>query len=146
MSKKKKLKRAAARELASMAELHGEQLGTARLLGSGDWSGSSGSSGGVRSRGQGRGARLVNQAGVDVGDTVVIVIEGDGPNGTFIGTLAAIGANFVRLVTTANGAAGAAGVGGVGGGVIPVGTLLTIDINDIAAIGRVPANGGAAGL
>lgn len=66
---------------------------------------------------------LIRRSGIDIGDRVVVVIQG-GP--IIVGTLVAAFDKVIRVLTTS-----------VTDG-IPVGTLLTINIDSIAAIGRVP--------
>jgi hypothetical protein len=66
---------------------------------------------------------LIKRSGIDIGDNVVVVIQG-GP--VIIGRLVAAFDGVIRVLTTS-----------VTDG-IPVGTLLTINIEHIAAIGRSP--------
>lgn len=65
--------------------------------------------------------------GAEIGDTVAVVITGDGPNGVFVGTLADAENEFIRIVLTA------------AVGPIPAGTVLTVLTDEIAAFGRVTA-------
>lgn len=64
--------------------------------------------------------------GAEIGDQIAVVIQGDGPNGIFIGTLAAVEEEFIRLALTAP------------VGPIPAGTVVTILTDQIAVFGRVP--------
>jgi hypothetical protein len=66
---------------------------------------------------------LIKRSGIEIGDRVVVIIQG-GP--IIFGTLVAAFDRVIRVRTTADAEE------------IPVGTLLTIRLDDIAAIGRVP--------
>lgn len=61
-----------------------------------------------------------------VGDVVAVVIEGDGVNGVFRGTLVEVDPCFIRVLLT------------VATGPIPAGTLVTILVEEIAAVARIP--------
>lgn len=89
--------------------------------------------------------RLLRRNGIDIGDVVAVVIKG-GP--TINGRLVAAFDRVIRVVTNGTALGGVTGtvLGGVAGtvpggaaGAIPAGTLLTINVDDIAAIGRVNA-------
>lgn len=61
----------------------------------------------------------------DIGETVAIVIQGDGPFGVFVGRVADINTDIVRLVLT------------VPVGPIPAGTIIAIRRSAIAAAARI---------
>lgn len=120
-----------------MDELYAEGarlLGSRDASGSGSGSGSGGEGGGNRgSNNRGSCRQVLERNGVDIGDTVAIVLEGGGP--ILIGTLVAFTDSFLRIVLTE----------AVNG--IPEGTLLTVDCRDIASFGRITItteNGGGA--
>lgn len=66
-----------------------------------------------------------NGVTADIGETIGIVIRGNGVSGTFIGRLAAVTQDTVRLVLTQ------------GVGSIPAGTVLSIRQDEIAAVARI---------
>lgn len=65
---------------------------------------------------------LINAA---IGDTLGVILQGDGVNGAVVGTFAGVGDNLVRLVLTSP------------VGPIPASTILNILTNQIAAFGRI---------
>lgn len=72
-------------------------------------------------------ATILDGITADIGETLAIVIRGDGPNGVFIGRLASVSQGVVTLVlTTATNQ-------------IPAGTIIAIDRGQIVAAARVAA-------
>lgn len=72
-------------------------------------------------------ASIFNGITADVGETVAVVIRGDGPNGVFRGRLCDVSGDAVKILLT------------VAVGPIPAGTFVAIRRSEIAAAARIEA-------